>query len=341
MSSTNFFNDQTILITGGTGSFGRVMAKKLLVDTACKKVIIFSRDEWKQWEMQQSDPIFSHPKIRYFIGDVRDTPRLIRAFAEVDYVIHTAALKQVPAAEYNPSEFVKTNVIGAMNVIEASINTGIKKVIALSTDKACYPINLYGATKLCSDKLFVNGNVYVGSRGHPIFSVVRYGNVIGSRGSIISRWIDEIKHGATSLKITDKRMSRFWITLDDAVSYVLECLQEARGGEIYVPKIHSMKVVDLAKAIAPKLPIEVCGIREGEKLHEIMVSTEDARHSREYGNHYMILPETVSHDLDRQKQFLKNRPGKPLPEGFAYTSDANDLWYHARDIKKIVDEMGV
>lgn len=338
MNTLDYFKDQTVLITGGTGSFGRVMAKHLLTTFQCQKVIIFSRDEWKQWEMQRSDPVFNHPNIRYFLGDVRDLQRLIRAFTEVDYVIHTAALKQVPAAEYNPSEFVKTNVLGAMNIIEASISTGVKKTIALSTDKACNPVNLYGASKLCSDKLFVNGIAYVGKRGHPLFSVVRYGNVFGSRGSIIPLWRQQIREGATSIKVTDIRMSRFWITLEASVEFVIKCLVMSRGGEIYVPKIPSMKLVDLAEAVAPGIPLETCGIREGEKLHEMMISVEDARHCREYEDHYMIIPESHSRDKELTKNYLQGREGKALPEGFAYCSESNKRWLTIEEVRSFPSE---
>lgn len=336
MTYKELFKDKSVLITGGTGSFGRTIARRLLEENDCKKVIIFSRDEWKQWEMRQSDPIFNHPKIRYFIGDVRDLPRLVRAFSEVDYVVHAAALKQVPAAEYNPSEFVKTNVIGAMNVIEASIQTGVKKVIALSTDKACNPVNLYGATKLCSDKLFVNGNAYVGARGHPLFSVVRYGNVLNSRGSIIPLWLHALKSGAKSIQITDNRMTRFWITLEQAVDFVLKCFVDARGGEIFIPKIPSMKIVDLANTIAPGVPHEMSGIREGEKLHELMICVEDARHSLDIGDHYVIIPDTYARDKEHMDRFMKGRTGKKLPEGFAYTSDTNILWLSPEELKSVV-----
>ncbi|MEM1283393.1 MAG: UDP-N-acetylglucosamine 4,6-dehydratase (inverting) [Chlamydiota bacterium] len=336
MGTLRSINGKTILITGGTGSFGKKMVEYLLTKLKPKKVIVFSRDEWKQWEMKRSHPIFNHPDLRYFIGDVRDLQRLQRAFQGVDYVIHTAALKQVPAAEYNPSEFVKTNVLGAMNIIEASINEGVKKVIALSTDKACSPINLYGATKLCADKLFVNGNAYVGDKGYPVFSAVRYGNVIGSRGSIVSRWLQEVEEGAKTLSITDERMTRFWITLDHAVEFVLRSITLARGGEIFVPKIPSMKIIDLAKAIAPKLDYEILGIREGEKLHEMMVGVEDARHSREFKDYFMIIPEAYSHDAEHRHLFLKNRKGKKLPEGFAYTSDTNSQWMTVKDIRRVI-----
>lgn len=336
MNGAELFKDQTILITGGTGSFGRALAKRLLMTYDPKKVIIFSRDEWKQWEMQQSEPIFDHPKIRYFIGDVRDFQRLLRAFNEVDYVIHTAALKQVPAAEYNPSEFVKTNVLGAMNIIDAAINSGVKKVLALSTDKACNPVNLYGATKLCSDKLFVNGNVYVGKRGYPIFSVVRYGNVLCSRGSIIPFWLKKIEEGAKSLTITDPRMTRFWITLDRAVDFVIHCLTIAQGGEIFVPKIPSMRLTELAKALAPNLPTEICGIREGEKLHEMMIGSEDSRHTREFDDHYTIFPESYSRETAHYKTLIKEMGGKEVPEGFVYGSETNNAWLNAEDIRKYI-----
>lgn len=336
MNLLRSINGKVILITGGTGSFGKRMVEYLLTELKPKKVIVFSRDEWKQWEMQRSHPIFSHPNLRYFIGDVRDLQRLGRAFDGVDYVVHTAALKQVPMAEYNPSEFVKTNVLGAMNVIEAAINEGVKKVAVLSTDKACNPINLYGATKLCADKLFVNGNAYVGKRGYPIFFAVRYGNVIGSRGSIICRWQQDVKNGAKSLQITDERMTRFWITLDQAVLFVLRALTLAKGGEIFVPKIPSMRVIDLARAVAPHLQHEFLGIRAGEKLHETMVSVEDARHSREFKDYYLIIPEAYSHDLEQRRMFLHHREGKKLADGFAYSSDSNPLWMTVKELQEAI-----
>ena len=336
MNFTGLFKNKNVLITGGTGSFGRTFAKKLLEEDECNKVIIFSRDEWKQWEMQQSEPIYRHPKIRFFLGDVRDLPRLNRAFHEVHFVIHAAALKQVPAAEYNPSEFIKTNVNGAMNVIDAAIQCGVEKVIALSTDKAVNPINLYGATKLCSDKLFVAGNAYVGARGYPKLSVVRYGNVANSRGSIVPFWHKLIAEGATSLPITDNRMTRFWITLEQSVEFVTQCFAEMRGAEIFVSKIPSIHVTDLAKAMAPNLPHTITGIRAGEKLHEVMVSIEDARHTLEYENHYIIVPETHSHDPQLMAKFIANRPGKPTPEGFSYASDTNTKWLSTEELKTFV-----
>lgn len=337
--STNpiaLFKSKSILITGGTGSFGRALAKKLLSHSECQKVIIFSRDEWKQWEMRQSDPIFNHPKIRYFLGDVRDTDRLARAFHDVDIIVHAAALKQVPAAEYNPSEFIKTNVMGAMNVIDQAINCGVEKVIALSTDKSVNPINLYGATKLCSDRLFIAGNSYVGARGYPQLSVVRYGNVLGSRGSVIPLWQNMIAEGATSLPITDKRMTRFWITLDQSVDFVIQSLNHMRGGEVFIPKIPSMRIEDLAKAVAPTLAHTYTGIREGEKLHELLVGVEDARHTFEYDNHFIIVPEIYIHNAPFLKQYMEKRKGSPLPEDFCYCSSTNTTWLSIDDLRALI-----
>jgi UDP-N-acetylglucosamine 4,6-dehydratase len=284
--------------------------------------------------MQQSDPIFRHPKIRFFLGDVRDKNRLERAFQDVDIVIHAAALKQVPAAEYNPSEFIKTNVIGAMNVIDAAISSKVDKVIALSTDKASNPINLYGATKLCSDKLFCAGNVY--SLRQTIFSVVRYGNVLGSRGSLVPFWQKLIADGATNLPITDPRMTRFWITLEQSVDFVVRCCSEAKGAEIFVPKIPSMKITELAAAMAPQLPQEIVGIRPGEKLHEQMISQEDARHTLEFEKYYVIYPEFISQDSQGLKQVLLERGGKALPDDFAYTSSTNTLWLSADQLRAML-----
>lgn len=333
MNSAGLFKNKNVLITGGTGSFGRTFAKRLLEEDECNKVIIFSRDEWKQWDMQQTDPIYKHPKIRFFLGDVRDLHRLNRAFHEVHYVVHAAALKQVPAAEYNPTEFIKTNVIGAMNVIDAAIQCGVEKVIALSTDKAVNPINLYGASKLCSDKLFVAGNSYVGARGYPKLSVVRYGNVSGSRGSIIPLWKQMVAEGAKSLPITDPRMTRFWITLDQSVDFVIHCFAEMRGAEIFVSKIPSIHITDLAEAIAPGLPHTHTGIRAGEKLHEVMVSTEDARHTFEYDKYYVIVPETYYLEPHLLEKFTAGRPGKATPEGFSYASNTNTAWLTSQDLK--------
>jgi UDP-N-acetylglucosamine 4,6-dehydratase len=330
------FTDQTILITGGTGSFGRALAKYILQENTCRKVIIFSRDEWKQWEMRRSDPIFDHPKIRYFLGDVRDGARLLRAFHEVTYIVHAAALKQVPAAEYNPSEFIKTNINGAMNVIDAAIDCGVQKVIALSTDKAVNPVNLYGATKLCSDKLFVAGNAYVGARGYPKFGVVRYGNVAGSRGSIIPFWQKMIDQGIETLPITDERMTRFWITLDQAVQFVCECFDRLEGGEIYVPKIPSIKIMDLAEAMAPHLPKNFCGIRPGEKLNELMISADDARHTVEFENYYVILPDLARDEPIYERVTTTHAKGQPVAAGFVYASHTNPKWLSKEEIQQFL-----
>jgi len=336
MTDPLLFKNKSILITGGTGSFGRALARKLLNEDQCRKVIIFSRDEWKQWEMKGSEPIFSSSKIRYFLGDVRDGPRLERAFNDVNFVVHAAALKQVPAAEYNPSEFVKTNVNGAMNVIDAAINCGVEKVIGLSTDKAVNPVNLYGATKLCSDKIFVAGNAYVGARGFPCFSVVRYGNVVGSRGSIIPLWKRIADEGGSEILLTDPRMTRFWITLDQAVDFVIKSFCRMRGGEIFIPKIPSMKILDLAEAVAPGVSYKVCGIREGEKLHELMVSIDDARHTLDCEDHYVIVPEIYTDDPARLDRFLAGRKGRHLPDGFAYTSENNSEWLDVPRLREML-----
>lgn len=336
MDDKEVFRDKVVLITGGTGSFGRAFARRLLEEDVCSKVIIFSRDEWKQWEMKESEPLFSHKKIRYFLGDVRDKDRLERSFSEVDYVIHAAALKQVPAAEYNPTEFIKTNINGAMNVIDAAITQGVEKVVALSTDKAVNPVNLYGATKLCSDKLFVSAQSYVGNRGYPTFSVVRYGNVAGSRGSIIPHWAKLIQNGASALPLTDDRMTRFWITLPEAVDLVVKTFKISKGTEIIVPKIPSVKMVELLEAIAPDKKIDVIGIREGEKIHELMIHVDDARHTLEFDDHYIILPEMFSHNPKLLTKFLDGRVGTPLEEGFSYSSGTNKDWLSIDQLKKFV-----
>jgi len=280
------FTNQTILVTGGTGSFGKRFIASVLKQNV-KKVIVFSRDELKQYEMAQE---FTDPRVRFFIGDVRDKDRLYRAFDGVDIVIHAAALKHVGACEYNPFEAVKTNIHGAQNIIEAAIDRGVKKVIALSTDKAASPINLYGATKLASDKLFVAGNSYAGDK-ETRFSVVRYGNVVGSRGSVVPFFKKLKEDGATVIPVTDERMTRFWITLDQGVQFVIDSLERMKGGEIFIPKIPSMNILDLAKAIAPECATEIVGIRPGEKLHEAMITEDDARHTLEYADHFVIQPE--------------------------------------------------
>jgi len=322
-------NNKTILITGGTGSFGQKFAEIVLRDFSPAKVIILSRDELKQFEMQQK--FAQHKNLRFFLGDVRDKERLYRAFSEVDIVVHAAALKQIPAAEYNPFEFVKTNVLGAQNIIEAAIDRGVKKVIALSTDKAANPINLYGATKLCSDKLFVAGNSYVGDQDTS-FSVVRYGNVVGSRGSVIPFFLEQRSNG--KLPITDSRMTRFWITLEQGVKFVLQSLGRMHRGEIFVPKLPSMKVIDLARTLAPECEIEIVGIRPGEKLHEVMISEEDARRSLDFDNHYVIVPQFKWWSNNQQN-------GKPLPEGFVYSSERNDWWLTDQELLGLVKDINV
>jgi UDP-N-acetylglucosamine 4,6-dehydratase len=324
-------NDKTVLITGGTGSFGKKATEIILKKYKPKKLIIFSRDELKQFEMAQQYPDTKYDCIRYFIGDVRDKERLYRAFHGVDYVIHAAALKQVPAAEYNPFEAVKTNVLGAQNVINVAIDRGVKKVIALSTDKAANPINLYGATKLCSDKLFIAGNSYVG-RDSTIFSVVRYGNVAGSRGSVIPFFLKCRKNGV--LPITDPRMTRFWITLEQGVDFVLNCLEAMVGGELFVPKLPSMNIMDLAKVIAPECKTDIIGIRPGEKLHEVMVPKDDARRTIEYADHYIIQP-----DFDFWGRRFTNNSGKAVPEEFEYNSGDNPWMLTPEEMGEIVKNL--
>lgn len=321
----NILKDKVVLVTGGTGSFGKKFTKKAL-ELDAKKVIIFSRDELKQYEMKQE---FQDSRLRFFIGDVRDQERLHRAFDGVDIVIHAAAMKHVDACEYNPFEAVKTNINGAQNIIEAAIDRGVEKVIALSTDKACSPVNLYGATKLASDKLFVAANAYVGEK-KTRFSVVRYGNVVGSRGSVVP-FFKKVKETGI-LPITDERMTRFWITLEHGVQFVIENLERMQGGEIFVPKIPSMKVIDLAKAIAPECKIEVIGIRPGEKLHEAMITEDDARHTLEYDSFYTILPELSWWST---KEFA----GKKLAEDFSYISNTNTQWLTVDELRELVIQM--
>lgn len=341
MNNDSIFKDQTVLITGGTGSFGQCLAKRLLKENSCHKVIIFSRDEWKQWEMRRGDPLFDHPKIRYFLGDVRDSQRLERAFREVNLIVHAAALKQVPAAEYNPSEFIKTNVNGAMNIIDAAIKCGVQKVIALSTDKAVNPVNLYGATKLCSDKLFVAGNAYVGARGYPIFCVARYGNVAGSRGSIIPYWQKLIKQGIKALPVTDEKMTRFWITLPQSVDFVCKCFSYMKGGEIFIPKIPSVKITDLADVLAPDIPKEICGIRPGEKLNELMISADDARHTIEFPDHYVILPELARDEKIYEAPHTSLVRGKKVLNDFVYASHTNSQWLTKDEIRQFLSQEGL
>ena len=324
-------NDKNILITGGTGSFGMKCTKIILDRYKPKRLIIFSRDELKQFEMAQDYSDTKYDSIRYFIGDVRDKERLHRAFHNVDYVIHAAALKQVPAAEYNPFEAVKTNILGAQNVINVAIDQGVKKVIALSTDKAANPINLYGATKLCSDKLFIAGNSYVGHK-HTIFSVVRYGNVVGSRGSVIPFFLKCRENGV--LPITDPRMTRFWITLEQGVDFVLNCLETMVGGELFVPKLPSMNIMDLAKVIAPECKTNIIGIRPGEKLHEVMIPKDDARRTIEYDDHYVIQPDFVFWE----KRFIDSGC-KPAPAEFEYNSGDNPWMLTPEQMSEIIKNL--
>ncbi len=322
------FNNQTILITGGTGSFGQKYTQIILEKYQPQKIIIFSRDELKQFEMQQH---FNAPCMRYFIGDVRDSSRLMEAMEGVDYVIHAAAMKQVPAAEYNPMECIKTNIYGAENVIKAAIRHNVKKIIALSTDKAANPINLYGSTKLASDKLFVAANNMVGKRDTR-FSVVRYGNVIGSRGSVIPFFKQQIANGATKLPITHKEMTRFMITLNQGVEFVLKNFERMQGGEIFIPKIPSMKVIELAKAVAPNLPHEIIGIRPGEKVHEIMCPADNSHLTLEFDDHYVICPTIqFAHNTDFTLNKLSEK-GKAVVEGFEYNSGNNVEWLTHGDL---------
>lgn len=315
------FDGASILVTGGTGSFGNAFVSHVLTKFKPRKLIIFSRDELKQYKMQEKFPVSKYPSIRYFIGDVRDAERLEQALRGVDFVVHAAALKQVPAAEYNPFECIKTNILGAENLINAAIHAKVKRVIALSTDKAANPINLYGATKLASDKLFVAANSMSGDAGTR-FAVVRYGNVVGSRGSVIPVFQKFVKEGRKTLPITDPRMTRFWITLDQGVDFVVKNLFRMHGGEIFVPKIPTMNIVDLAKAIAPGIELENVGIRPGEKLHEIMVPNDESRNTLEFDDYYVIQPAFPWWDRD---YFRDQSGGKPVPDGFAYSSDTNPM----------------
>lgn len=322
------FNGKNILITGGTGTFGKQFVKYVASNYKPNKIIIFSRDEFKQYEMARAYKDI--PNLRFFIGDVRDRERLNRAFYGVDYIIHAAASKQVVAAEYNPFEAIKTNILGAENVIEASIDAGVKKVVALSTDKAANPINLYGATKLASDKLFVAGNAYAGGRVTK-FSVVRYGNVLGSRGSVLPLFLEQKSSG--KITITNRQMTRFWITIEKAIELVIKAFDEMVGGEIFVPKIPSISMEEFAKIIAPDCDIIDIGIRPGEKMHEVMIPTDDARHTLEFDDHYRIMPEFVSWLSE------KVTGGKKLPEGFCYSSDNNPEKMDADYLRQIAAEV--
>lgn len=325
-------NGKTILITGGTGSFGKKFVEHFLKKHSPRRLVVFSRDEQKHVDMMRNHfPQDKYPQIRYFIGDVRDLPRLRRAFVGVDYVVHAAAMKHVDIAEYNPQECIATNVNGANNVISAAIDCGVKKVVALSTDKAANPINLYGATKLCSDKLFVAANSLAGAGGTR-FSVVRYGNVIGSKGSVIPLFIKKRETGV--LSITDPRMTRFWISLDQGVELVMKAFEMMHGGEIFVPKIPSMKMMNLAMAIGPECKIKEIGIRPGEKLHECMISEDDARQTLEFDEYYIIEP---AFHWWCQKDKSNHDGGKRCPDGFAYRSDNNDHWLTVEQLKKMIE----
>ncbi|MHA6287057.1 UDP-N-acetylglucosamine 4,6-dehydratase (inverting) [Maricaulis sp. CAU 1757] len=326
---------QTILVTGGTGSFGRKLTEVICAEYKPKKLIIFSRDELKQYEMAQTFPPSRYPFLRYFIGDVRDEARLDQAMRDVDIVIHAAALKHVPIAEYNPFECIKTNVMGAENVVRAAIKRGVQHVCALSTDKAANPINLYGASKLAADKI-VTAAPHMAGEGGPVFSVVRYGNVVGSRGSVIPFFRRLIAEGARELPITDPRMTRFWITLEQGVNFVLSSLAMARGGEIFVPKIPSMSMIDLAQTLAPDLPHRVIGIRPGEKLHEVMVPEDDARSTVELADRYAILPAFSEH----VREVYEAENARPVPEGFAYASDNNPEQLDATSLQALLDRAG-
>jgi UDP-N-acetylglucosamine 4,6-dehydratase/5-epimerase len=318
---------KVVLISGGTGSFGKQFVETVLQNHKPKKLIIFSRDELKQFDMAQVYSEQRYPFMRYFIGDVRDRDRLYRAMDGVDIVVHAAALKQVPTAEYNPIEVIKTNVLGGANIIDAAIDRNVQKVIALSTDKAANPINLYGATKLCSDKLFVAANGYSGHHGTR-FSVVRYGNVMGSRGSVIPFFLQMRPTGV--LPITDPKMTRFWITLEEAVKFVLNCFHRMEGGEIFVPKIPSMNIVDLARAIAPECRLDIVGVRPGEKLHETMVPEDDARNTVEYDDCFVIRSQSANGNGH-------GSAGKACPEGFRYSSDSNPHWLTVAELQQLVN----
>ncbi|EAK5847007.1 UDP-N-acetylglucosamine 4,6-dehydratase (inverting) [Campylobacter lari] len=332
------FNGKSILITGGTGSFGKTYTKTLLQKYQPKKIIVYSRDELKQFEMARE---FNDNCMRYFIGDVRDKERLNIAMKDVDFVIHAAAMKHVPIAEYNPMECIKTNIHGAQNVIDACLENNVEKCIALSTDKACNPINLYGATKLASDKLFVAANNIAGS-SHTKFSVTRYGNVVGSRGSVIPFFKKLINEGAKELPITDERMTRFWISLEDGVNFVLNNFAYMHGGEIFVPKIPSMKIVDLAKTMAPNLAHKIIGIRAGEKLHEIMISSDDSHLTYEFKDYYAISPSIQFNNIDIDFSInAKGKKGKKVSNGFSYSSDNNPSWISQEELLNIINHTKV
>ena len=316
---------ESVLVTGGTGSFGKKFVEIMLRDYRPHRLVVFSRDELKQHEMQTSG--FDHPSLRYFIGDVRDVNRLKRAFAGITVVVHAAALKQVPACEYNPFEAIQTNIMGGRNVIDAAIDGGVRRILALSTDKAVNPINLYGATKLCAEKMFVQANAYAGAQDTR-FSCARYGNVVGSRGSVIPIFLEQRRRG--KITITDPRMTRFWLTLEQGVRFVIRCIEQMHGGEIFVPKIPSMRIVDLAETIAPGCQVEYIGIRPGEKLHEALVSDHESRHTVATEEMYVIQP---THPWWKSENWVH---GKALPDGFRYSSDSNEQWLTRRQLEELV-----
>ncbi|MBV9573042.1 MAG: UDP-N-acetylglucosamine 4,6-dehydratase (inverting) [Acidobacteriales bacterium] len=320
------WHEQVVLVTGGTGSFGRKFVEIMLREYQLEKLIVFSRDELKQHDMRAAG--FDHPSLRYFIGDVRDRQRLERAFAGVTVVVHAAALKQVPACEYNPFEAIQTNIIGGRNVIDAALNQGVRHILALSTDKAVNPINLYGATKLCAEKMFVQANAYSGKQ-NTRFSCARYGNVVGSRGSVVPIFLEQRATG--KITITDSRMTRFWLTLEQGVRFVLRCIEQMHGGEIFVPKIPSMKLSDMAGAIAPGCEVETIGIRPGEKLHEVLISEDEARHTLELPDMFVIQP---AHAWWRKEHWQQARP---LAEGFRYASDSNPHWLSSRQLNELIE----
>ncbi|MGD8403893.1 MAG: UDP-N-acetylglucosamine 4,6-dehydratase (inverting) [Anaerolineales bacterium] len=319
------WNDNVILVTGGTGSFGKKFTKILLAEKNPRKVIIFSRDELKQHEMRTAG--FDDPRLRYFIGDVRDRERLVRAMHGVDIVVHAAALKQVPACEYNPMEAIKTNIMGTSNVVEAALDAGVEKVLALSTDKAVNPVNLYGATKLAAEKLVIQSNAYAAGKSTR-YSCVRYGNVVGSRGSVVPLFLKQRESGV--ITITDDRMTRFWLSLEQGVHFVIDCIEQMAGGEVFVPKIPSTTIVDLAKAIAPEAEIEIIGIRPGEKLHEVLISEDEARGTVERDGMFIVKPPETLWKRDLTYE------GQPLPDGFRYSSDNNSEWLDLKGIKQFI-----
>lgn len=325
----SFLKDKSVLITGGTGSFGKAFVKKVLEDDQVSKLVVFSRDELKQFEMAE---VLNSPKLRYFLGDIRDYQRLLRATDGIDVIVHAAAMKQIPAAEYNPMEAIKTNVMGAENVVNVAIENGIQRVVALSTDKAANPANLYGATKLCSDKLMMAGNVLAGLRDTR-FSAVRYGNVLGSRGSVIPFFLEKAHSGL--IPITDERMTRFWLTIQEGVNFVLESFERMHGGEIFVPKIPSFKVTDVARVVCPGIKTETIGIRPGEKLHEVMITEDDSHSTYEFDKYFAIISPAL------KSTGIYDSIGKKVEEGFRFSSDNNKIWHTDESFLKVLLENGI